>query len=97
MLNSITAYRRFIKPTKRTTTTFILFVSFLTFCKAQSTISPSAGRYSNDDLSIDWTIGEVAVTTLKIDEGILITQGFNQPIVLCNPCDKECRIEFSVH
>ena len=83
---------------------------------AQLTLSPSViasggGYHETDHMSISWTLGEVAVTTLAGD-GIMLTQGFQQPFdigvgyrpdqanwqigVYPNPVRDELRIRFDI-
>ena len=63
---------------------FVLATVFLTVCSyAQITLEPSvlatAGNYAETEtMSISWTLGELATTTLAGGDMIL-TQGFQQP------------------
>ena len=70
----------------------MLFVFFTNFCNAQSisryVIGASGATISNQQVTCDWTIGEVIIetgTNLKYS----LTQGFHQPdaIVKLNPID----------
>ena len=63
----------------------ILFLAMLTTCACVmgQTLSPvviaTAGNYSGgESLSLSWTMGETAVTTLENGD-FLLTQGFQQP------------------
>ena len=76
-----------------------------------SVISSGGGYGVNDNISISWTLGEVAVTTLS-HANMLLTQGFQQPFdigvginreevnwsitVYPNPVDDELRIRFNI-
>lgn len=57
---------------------------FITACmSAQVTVAPSVlasggGHGENGNINISWTLGELAVTTLK-GENMMLTQGFQQP------------------
>lgn len=65
-------------------TSSIVLSLFIGICIAGAqSISPSViatagGFASNDNVSLSWTLGEVAVTTLT-DGNIILTQGFQQP------------------
>lgn len=64
---------------------FVVAATFFTVCGfAQFSIEPSVlasgGNYAEtDNMSISWTIGELATTTLSSGDMIL-TQGFQQPL-----------------
>ena len=74
-------------------------------------ISSGGGFGENDNLSISWTLGEVAVNTLTGDQMIL-TQGFQQPFAVAvgleqeeanrgisvypNPVGDELQIQFDI-
>ncbi|MEN8156986.1 MAG: T9SS type A sorting domain-containing protein [Bacteroidota bacterium] len=45
---------------------------------APSVISSGGGYFEDDNLSISWTLGELAVTTLSGGD-LILTQGFQQP------------------
>jgi hypothetical protein len=44
---------------------------------AQEVITPSAGYFETQSISLNWTIGETAIETY-INNNIMLTQGFNQ-------------------
>ncbi|NET33231.1 MAG: T9SS type A sorting domain-containing protein [Cyanothece sp. SIO1E1] len=46
-----------------------------------SVIAPSGGTYQGTNMQLDWTLGELAVTTIGHSTG-QITQGFHQPAYL---------------
>jgi hypothetical protein len=45
---------------------------------APSVLSSSGGYGENENFSISWTLGELAITTLR-GENFVLTQGFQQP------------------
>lgn len=45
-----------------------------------SVISPAGDSDHTDDISLDWTIGELAVATYYAD-GRMLTEGFHQPLL----------------
>ena len=55
------------------------FISISSF--AQSVISTSGNSNSNGDFILSWTIGEGVISTLG-SNGIELTQGFHQPLVV---------------
>ena len=71
----------------------------LTFCLSASlaiqgqSITPwvlaNAGDHSENGFrqSIEWTLGELATTTLTSSSGSIITQGFHQPDLLATSVD----------
>ena len=78
---------------------------------APSVISSGGGYGENGNVSISWTLGELAVTTLT-GSNIILTQGFQQPFdigvgfkkdevnwdisVYPNPVGDELRIRFNI-
>ncbi|MDA8693438.1 T9SS type A sorting domain-containing protein [Saprospiraceae bacterium] len=54
---------------------------------AQAVLSPAGSSYSNSEFSIEWTIGEMNISTQNISSNIFLTQGFNQPLLICEPCE----------
>ncbi|MEN8230307.1 MAG: T9SS type A sorting domain-containing protein [Bacteroidota bacterium] len=98
---------------------FLFFVCtffIVTAIDAQVTLAPSVissggGYGENGNVSISWTLGEVAVTTLT-GSSIILTQGFQQPndfgvgfkkeevnwdiSVYPNPVGDELRIRFNI-
>ena len=78
---------------------------------APSVISSGGGYGENGNISISWTIGELAVTTLQ-GGNMILTQGFQQPFdidvgirkqkinwdisVYPNPVGDELRIRFNI-
>jgi len=89
----------------------------LQFSGAQITLAPtviaSAGDYyENGNISISWTLGEIAVSTLYSDN-LVLTQGFQQPFTIGtsinlnnvvdwnikaypNPVETELKIQFEL-
>ncbi len=95
---------------------FVCILFMITGINAQVILTPSVissggGYGENGNISISWTLGELAVTTLK-GESMLLTQGFQQPFdigdgirkdevswdisVYPNPVKDELRIRFNI-
>lgn len=73
----------------KTTWCFILLGFGVSLASAQSSYSPSASTYTSEDYSIQWSLGELKVSTLPINDSIQVTQGFNQPFFLiCDSCNE---------
>ena len=72
-------------------TFFILAVLFFTVCSfSQIALEPSViasgGTYSETEtMSISWTLGELATTTLT-EGDMILTQGFQQPLDIVLEC-----------
>lgn len=76
-----------------------------------SVVSSGGGYFESENMSISWTLGELAVTTL-ISGDLVLTQGFQQPFVLDvgispetmnwgisvypNPVGEQLRIQFDI-
>jgi hypothetical protein len=86
---------------------FLIFITFLTFpviISAQNqTIKPevisSAGsRFQGNTMIIDWTLGEIAISTLQ-GNSVIISQGFHQPKLIVTRADdpEEINGEISVY
>jgi len=62
-------------------TTIILFMFLVGLVGAQEAfqqaVSSGGGGFSNEDVSLNWTIGESVIQTFSAD-GIVLTQGFQQ-------------------
>jgi len=63
---------------------YILLVSLfslVTYAQNQdlSLISFAGDSFTNDNYIIDWSFGEIAITTLTDNNKYTITQGFHQP------------------
>ncbi len=102
---------------KRIITLFVLLVALFQFSIAQEivlapTVIASAGNYSEaGNISLSWTLGEIAVTTLKQGD-LILTQGFQQSylkkvgidpdpidwkiLAYPNPVTDELRIQFDL-
>lgn len=101
---------------KRLITILTFIAIFPALIYAQVSLSPSVissggGYFENTNMSISWTIGELAVITLE-GENMILTQGFQQPFnigvgirqdelswnisVYPNPVGDELRILFDV-
>ena len=68
---------------KRALPLFVVACLFCTSLNAQVKLAPTVissggGYYEGESISISWTLGEVAVTTLSAGD-IILTQGFQQP------------------
>jgi hypothetical protein len=78
---------------------------------APSVVSAGGGYFEGNDISISWTLGELAVSTLT-GTGLVLTQGFQQPFDIDvgieenqvnwgisaypNPVGNELRIRFDI-
>jgi hypothetical protein len=62
---------------------FLVFLSIPSYCQndIMQTISPAGGNGGNSNVSMDWSIGQVAVSTLASEQAIL-TQGLLQENIL---------------
>lgn len=101
---------------KKIAVALILAFSAMAVTEAQITLAPtviaSAGGYSEaGNISLSWTLGELAVTTLNSGD-LILTQGFQQPyaigtginpwltdwsiIAYPNPVEKELRLRFDI-
>ncbi len=62
---------------------FLFFLSIPSYCQNEimQTISPAGGNGSNNNMSLDWSLGQTAVSTLFSDQAIL-TQGLLQEDIL---------------
>ncbi len=81
-------------------TFIVLGLFFLAFTVRGQSLSPtviaSAGDYfENGDVSLSFTVGEVAVTTLQAGD-VILTQGFQQPFELDVTGVKDQEISWSV-
>lgn len=62
---------------------YILIVGWSTILVAQRNVIAAAGEISQTNkISLEWTVGEVAVTTISLPTGSQLTQGFHQPEIL---------------
>ena len=92
-------------------TFFFVVGSYAQISLAPSVISSGGGYGENGNISISWTLGELAVTTLQ-GNNMILTQGFQQPFdvdvgapgnevnwhitVYPNPVADELRIRFNI-
>ena len=63
---------------------YIILVFYFLFTAnvySQSVISSAGKTSSGDHFIISWTVGEVAISTIKNSE-VTLTQGFHQPLVV---------------
>lgn len=65
----------------------LLLLGAVGLCHAQTLISPGGATVSNTSMSVSYSIGELAITTLSDSEDAY-TQGFQQPSI-AKPVD-EC-------
>lgn len=65
---------------KSSLTIFFILIYTGIYCQSisPSVINTNGGQFSNNDFSLEWSIGEVVVTSLQSGSNIL-TQGFIQP------------------
>lgn len=56
----------------------LILLTTMTTVKSQSVVGVTGSSYTDSQLQIEWSIGELAITTLQAGETIL-TQGFLQP------------------
>ena len=62
---------------------------------AQEVITPSAGYFETPSMSLNWTIGEIAVETY-INDNIMLTQGFNQANIIITGITEEFLSDISI-
>jgi hypothetical protein len=62
---------------------------------AQEVITPSAGYFEAPSISLNWTIGEIAVETY-INDDIILTQGFNQANIVITSATEELLTDISI-
>lgn len=62
---------------------------------AQEVITPSAGYFEASSMSLNWTIGEIAVETY-INDNIILTQGFNQANIVITSATEELLTDISI-
>lgn len=70
----------------------------LLFCEvlsAQTLLSPAGATFFAEEFNVQWSIGEQEISTDTIDDSFIITQGFNQPLIICNPCTEDIGIHIS--
>ncbi len=69
----------------------ILFIFSAFFISGESygqqLFSPAASTYYDEDYSISWSIGESAISSFQINDSLYLTQGLQQPFLICSPCD----------
>jgi hypothetical protein len=74
------------------------FLSFPIWAFAQdldpSVLASEGGIDSNDDISLEWTLGEIAVATLYTNS-TMITEGFHQPSLTVSDYYETTNIELS--
>ncbi len=62
---------------------------------AQEVITPSAGYFETSSMSLNWTIGEIAIETY-INENIMLTQGFNQADIAVTGISEDLLTDISI-
>ena len=64
--------------------------------KLEPTVIASAGGYAeNGNISLSWTLGEIAVSTL-IGDNMILTQGFQQPFTLGTSINLNTSIDWNI-
>jgi len=72
---------------------FIIAVSVNS--NAQEVITPSAGYFESPSMSLNWTIGEIAIETY-INDNIMLTQGFNQSNIIITGITEELLTDITI-
>ena len=62
---------------------------------AQEVITPSAGYFETPSMSLNWTIGEIAIETY-INDNIMLTQGFNQANIIITGITEESLTDINI-
>jgi hypothetical protein len=62
---------------------------------AQEVITPSAGYFETPSMSLNWTIGEIAIETY-FNENIMLTQGFNQANIIITSNTEDFLTDISI-
>ncbi len=65
----------------------LVIILFFTNSNCQKLISTSGYDYLANDFSISWSIGEVVNSTYRLTDSLYLTQGYQQPLLLCSPCE----------
>ncbi len=67
---------------------FMVFVILSISSNAQTLISPAHSSFNHEnEFYVDWTIGEPITSTVRQQDEVILTQGFHQPYLICDPCD----------
>jgi len=61
--------------------------------QGQNVVTSAGGTYQSDTYSLEWSIGETIISTLPADS-LFLTQGFNQPMIICSPCEEDLTEQF---
>jgi hypothetical protein len=84
---------------KRIISSILIVISGITYSYSQSltpTVIASAGNYyENGNLSLSYTLGELAVSTLS-NANLILTQGFQQPSLIINSVNNPGQIDWSI-
>ena len=85
---------------KRIFTLFVGAFFLMHFLNAQVTLAPSviasAGGYAeNGNISLSWTLGEIAVSTLYGND-LILTQGFQQPFTLGTSINLNTTVDWNI-
>lgn len=59
-----------------------LALSLSALAQNRAVVASAGGESHGDEVHLNWTLGETAVTTLYLAEGRLLTEGFQQPDLL---------------
>lgn len=62
---------------------------------SEQVISASGGNGNNENLSIEWTVGEPVISTL-LNESMIVTQGFHQPVLEVTPLKTPTELLFTI-
>ena len=81
---------------KKILTLAILITSLCLVTQAQKAIVSGGGMHENSSGYISWSLGELAISTLKTNEYI-ITQGFQQSKLTVTAIDKNPNITLSIN
>ena len=69
--------------------TTIFFLIINGSVSSQQLLAPAGDTFCEEDLNISWSIGETLISTYQLNDSIYLTQGFQQPLLICSPCDEE--------
>lgn len=63
--------------------------------QAQEVIASSGNHFQNEYFSISWTLGETVIETYSSAD-MIVTQGFQQPVIVVSTMTEEPGLEFQV-
>lgn len=73
----------------------VLIVKLSPSIQAQEVIASSGNHFQNENFSISWTLGETMIETFESSD-MLLTQGFQQPLMIVSTMVEEPDLEFQV-